>query len=377
MPGRTSFSYKYRFGFNGMENATDIAEGNYTTPFRELDTRLGGRWWSKDPIVKPWESPYAGFSNNPIVFSDPSGLDPGTGDDTNGGKGPKNPYHGKGGPVPNKPKTDETPEEDDYASANDGDLNTNGGVYHCDKYDASKDGWIYPIDEVVVVREKSTKSQPSTAQIFSSEVDQGDIYIKPENRVVIKGCNGNCNGYPGYFDDLSESISEFTKITTDNFNFNASHTTEIGMGVSERFRVFGVNLSEKGWKSGIFMEVQTNEFILTKNSLQFISIHNGVFFKNASFQFQKDFANSSYGFKAGYNTYTKDEVILLNGSYSIFTFEGGINGGTVATAGISLFEGSWDTGLHKNGLKLYQNVEVNANADLVGLFKAYRKYFSR
>ena len=87
MPGRSFATDKYRFGFNGMENATDIAEGNYTTPFRELDTRLGGRWWSKDPIVKPWESPYAGFSNNPIVFSDPSGLDPITGDDND----PKHP----------------------------------------------------------------------------------------------------------------------------------------------------------------------------------------------------------------------------------------------------------------------------------------------
>lgn len=74
MPGRSFTSENYRYGFNGMEKADDIASGNYTTPFREIDTRLGGRWWSQDPIVKPWESPYAGFSNNPIVFSDPSGL---------------------------------------------------------------------------------------------------------------------------------------------------------------------------------------------------------------------------------------------------------------------------------------------------------------
>jgi hypothetical protein len=44
--------------------------------FRENDPRLGGRWWSIDPVVKPWESPYVGYSNNPIIFSDPSGLDP-------------------------------------------------------------------------------------------------------------------------------------------------------------------------------------------------------------------------------------------------------------------------------------------------------------
>ena len=67
----------YRFSFNGMESDDEISgRGNLnTTEFRELDTRLGGRWWSTDRIVKPWESPYAGFSNNPIYFIDPEGLD--------------------------------------------------------------------------------------------------------------------------------------------------------------------------------------------------------------------------------------------------------------------------------------------------------------
>ncbi|MEO6883115.1 MAG: hypothetical protein ABI199_03720 [Bacteroidia bacterium] len=67
----------FRFGFNGMEKDNDIyGTGNaYTTEFRMLDTRLGGRWWSLDPDIKPWESPYAGFSDNPIVYSDPFGKD--------------------------------------------------------------------------------------------------------------------------------------------------------------------------------------------------------------------------------------------------------------------------------------------------------------
>ncbi|NEN24152.1 hypothetical protein G3O08_11630 [Cryomorpha ignava] len=68
----------YRYGFNGMEKDDEIkGEGNsYTTPFRELDPRLG-RWLTIDPVVKYWESPYASFANNPIYFIDPSGLDPG------------------------------------------------------------------------------------------------------------------------------------------------------------------------------------------------------------------------------------------------------------------------------------------------------------
>ncbi len=71
----------YRYSYNGMEkdnevSPTGVTGADYTTEFRELDTRLGGRWWSPDPVVKPWESPYAGFANNPIAFADPSGLDP-------------------------------------------------------------------------------------------------------------------------------------------------------------------------------------------------------------------------------------------------------------------------------------------------------------
>ena len=38
------------------------------------DPRLAGRWWSTDPITKPWESPYAGYGNNPVSFIDPMGL---------------------------------------------------------------------------------------------------------------------------------------------------------------------------------------------------------------------------------------------------------------------------------------------------------------
>ncbi len=70
---------EYRYGFNsGSEKDNEIAgaENIYGTEWRLLDVRLGGRWWSPDRIVKPWESPYTGFSNNPIYYSDPLGLDP-------------------------------------------------------------------------------------------------------------------------------------------------------------------------------------------------------------------------------------------------------------------------------------------------------------
>jgi len=68
---------RYRYGFNGMEMDSEVSgDGNsYTTEFRQNDPRLGGRWWSRDFIIKPWESPYAGYGNNPVLFVDPSGLD--------------------------------------------------------------------------------------------------------------------------------------------------------------------------------------------------------------------------------------------------------------------------------------------------------------
>ncbi|MFN8359649.1 MAG: RNase A-like domain-containing protein [Candidatus Kapaibacterium sp.] len=68
----------YRYGYNGMEkdNAVSpagVTGANYSTDFREIDTRIG-RWWSRDPIVNPTASPYSTFGNNPIYFVDPLGL---------------------------------------------------------------------------------------------------------------------------------------------------------------------------------------------------------------------------------------------------------------------------------------------------------------
>jgi hypothetical protein len=66
----------YTFGYNGQEKVDEIAgAGNHTTAeFWEYDTRLGRRW-NRDPVVKPWESSYACFANNPIWYSDVNGDD--------------------------------------------------------------------------------------------------------------------------------------------------------------------------------------------------------------------------------------------------------------------------------------------------------------
>lgn len=81
MPGRNFQPNAYRYGANSSEKddeITGVTGANFTTFYRENDTRLGGRWWSIDPKVKAWESPYAGYGNNPILYNDPMGDDPST-----------------------------------------------------------------------------------------------------------------------------------------------------------------------------------------------------------------------------------------------------------------------------------------------------------
>lgn len=74
-PGRSwSGGAPYRYGYNGMETAPEIGGENYTTYFRQYDSRIA-RWMSTDPVTHEWESPYAAMGNNPIVASDPSGAD--------------------------------------------------------------------------------------------------------------------------------------------------------------------------------------------------------------------------------------------------------------------------------------------------------------
>jgi RHS repeat-associated protein len=83
---------RYPYGFNGMEKDDEVkGKGNHmTTPFRQYDPRIG-RWMSVDPLatLRLSESPYVAFGNNPIFYSDPSGLTP-EGDDP-----PEKTYQGK------------------------------------------------------------------------------------------------------------------------------------------------------------------------------------------------------------------------------------------------------------------------------------------
>lgn len=73
MPGRKFdlSSLKYRYGFNGQEQSTEIdGDGNlYTAQFWEYDSRIARRW-NLDPKPVTGLSQYSVFSNNSIWFSD-------------------------------------------------------------------------------------------------------------------------------------------------------------------------------------------------------------------------------------------------------------------------------------------------------------------
>ena len=74
MDGRTFYSPKYRFGFNGQEKNDEVAgNGNTNTAlFWEYDIRLGRRW-NLDPKPQINISDYAVMGNNPIFLIDPYG----------------------------------------------------------------------------------------------------------------------------------------------------------------------------------------------------------------------------------------------------------------------------------------------------------------
>lgn len=67
---------EYRYGFNGQELENEInGDGNVlSATFWEYDTRLARRW-NIDPVDKEFESSYACFAGNPVLFADPNGDD--------------------------------------------------------------------------------------------------------------------------------------------------------------------------------------------------------------------------------------------------------------------------------------------------------------
>ena len=76
MPGRSFNSGSYRYGGAGgqeMDNEISGVGNSYTAEYWQYDSRLMRRW-NIDPVTYPWQSSYAAFNNNPILFVDPLGL---------------------------------------------------------------------------------------------------------------------------------------------------------------------------------------------------------------------------------------------------------------------------------------------------------------
>jgi RHS repeat-associated protein len=75
-PGRTwqGTAEGYRYSHNSHEKEDALFKGAQSAEYWMYDSRIGRRW-ERDPVVKPMESRYAAFNNNPILYADPKGLD--------------------------------------------------------------------------------------------------------------------------------------------------------------------------------------------------------------------------------------------------------------------------------------------------------------
>ena len=74
VPNRHRNSSSYRYGYQGSEKDDEVkGVGNHIS-FADYgyDPRLCRRF-GPDPIIFSWQSPYAAFDNNPILFIDPTG----------------------------------------------------------------------------------------------------------------------------------------------------------------------------------------------------------------------------------------------------------------------------------------------------------------
>jgi hypothetical protein len=74
MPGRNWSATQYRYTHDGHEKENELFTGAQSSEHWMYDSRIAKRW-GLDPIVKPFESSYATFGNNPILFVDQNGLD--------------------------------------------------------------------------------------------------------------------------------------------------------------------------------------------------------------------------------------------------------------------------------------------------------------
>ena len=72
-----SYAGAYSYGYQGSEinQETHNNSNQYTTEFRQLDARFG-RWFSVDPVFRPFISPYNSMDGNPIKLVDKFGDTP-------------------------------------------------------------------------------------------------------------------------------------------------------------------------------------------------------------------------------------------------------------------------------------------------------------
>jgi len=196
----------YRFGYNkGSEKDDDIeGKGNeYTTEFRELDVRLGPRWWSVDPKPNAFESAYLAMKDNPLWNNDANG------DEADGGVNP--------------PKNADLFITDDEAGTgstgdNKGGTNPTGGSKPPGNNTTPPSMIIPPPTPLPL---PSDEIQPITPPITTSEESPlGGILNPPDNHLQVSG--GVSAGIKGISIGVNTKggIDFSAGGTTTEFNYN-------------------------------------------------------------------------------------------------------------------------------------------------------------
>jgi hypothetical protein len=197
MPGRSFNPTIYSYGFGGQLKDDEISgSGNsYTAEFWQYDPRLGRRW-NTDQIVKPWESSYATFGNNPIYFNDPFGLDKET--------------------ATKKEKAKGASDSEGTGYSTDGNTRTSGKTTQT--LDKGCDCYVNSPSETTQAPESTTASAASEVSMKGSEI------ISSTHTVIER---------PKVLFELSSKSGDYYSMTT-NLNYQNGQHKAVNLGTSTR-----------------------------------------------------------------------------------------------------------------------------------------------
>lgn len=193
-----------KFKYNGTELEESFGINLYEMPFRQYDPAIA-RWTSIDPVTHFSMSPYTGFDNNPVYWSDPSGAN---------GEDYDNDYDERDDWIYNR-KTKKYEYDEDVTSEDDQDLDTDlydyvgVGLSDIDEHFDENNSWLVNL-------------------FFDPEVDFDSFKEYLSNEVacllenyITEGIPQDLNGIRGLYENLDPYAINKGRYTLDiDFNFD-------------------------------------------------------------------------------------------------------------------------------------------------------------